>query len=185
MQSGTKWTRRGCKILIDKGAVVNAKAENDVTALWIASKNGRKAICEWLLAAGAEIDARDVSTGTTPLWLASRNNDVGLIEILINNRANVNAKAINGYSPLMIASQKGHLEIDAGADINARESEHGSTALCLASLGQIEVVKYLLKKGADLNIRTTKEYQMTALGIAKDAGKTEIVKILKLAGGQE
>ena len=58
-------------------------------------------------------------------------------------------------SPLMIASQLGHLAIvkllvAAQADVNAQNRPQGVTALHLAvATGQTEIVSVLLKNGAD------------------------------------
>jgi ankyrin repeat protein len=52
-----------------------------------------------------------------------------------------------------------------------------------SSGGYAEVVKLLLAKGADVNVKNSKG--KTALVIAKDKGKTEIVGMLERAGTKE
>jgi 26S proteasome non-ATPase regulatory subunit 10 len=51
-----------------------------------------------------------------------------------------------------------------------------------SSHGNAEVVKLLLAKGADINVRNSKGE--TALVIAKNKGKTEIVAMLERAGAK-
>ena len=71
------------------------------------------------------------------------------------------------------------LLIDAGADLNVRNSE-GDTALILASCaGKPECVKLLIDAGADLNARTKKG--KTALHFASRLGYTECVQLLVAA----
>ena len=90
---------------------------------------------------------------------------------------------------LIQASEKGDFtDVQAmltdGADINATEVREdngvyvrGLTALMMASAnGHTEIVKLLLDKGADVNVKNT--YGITALFTASVHGHTEIVKLL-------
>ncbi len=60
------------------------------------------------------------------------------------------------WSPLLIASQHGHLAIvkllvAAKARVNAQNGPHGATALYIAAFhGRTECARVLLKNGADL-----------------------------------
>jgi len=47
-----------------------------------------------------------------------------------------------------------------------------------------EVVKLLLEKGADVNVKTN-DGKWTALGLAKLKGHTDIVQLLEKAGAKE
>ena len=52
--------------------------------------------------------------------------------------------------------------------------------------GHTEVVKLLLDKGADVNVKANiKDVDYTALKIAKMNGKKEIVELLEKAGARE
>ena len=67
--------------------------------------------------------------------------------------------------------------LDAGADINAKEPAGGSTPLIVAALfGQAEAVRSLLEGGADVTIKNNDG--STALHIAAFFGYPEIVKLL-------
>jgi uncharacterized protein len=72
----------------------------------------------------------------------------------------VNAKADNGGTALIQASQNGHLEVvrallAANADVNAKLAD-GFTALMIASeKGHLDVVRALLAANADVNGRST------------------------------
>ncbi|HLC18327.1 MAG TPA: ankyrin repeat domain-containing protein, partial [Thermodesulfobacteriota bacterium] len=68
-----------------------------------------------------------------------------------------------------------------GADVNAKRSDDGATALYMASQeGHTEVVKELLAKGADVNIKAGNG--ATALIIASKESHTEVVKELLAKG---
>ena len=67
--------------------------------------------------------------------------------------------------------------IDAGADINFQHSVNGYTALMLASrMDDINFVKYLLSKGAKINIKD--KYDGNVLNYACLTGQTKIVELL-------
>lgn len=95
------------------------------------------------------------------------------------------AWAVSKADELVEAASNGDLEQvktlieKEGIDINARETEYeiGETALIGASTGgQLEVVKYLISKGADINIKDNDG--VTALMMASAKGHLEVVKYL-------
>ena len=124
---------------ITKGADVNAKANDDVTALMMASQNDHKEVVELLLAKGADINAKD-KNGTTALMMASQNDHKEVVDLLLAKGADVNAKDKNGVTALMMASQK-------GADVHARKNTDWN-ALRL-KLDYDEIVQLLIKAGAN------------------------------------
>jgi len=108
--------------------------------------------------------------------------------MLITAGADVNAKITGGYTALMLASQKGYLEIvklliTAGADVNAKITG-GYTALMLASQkGYLEIVKVLIAARADVNAKD--KNGATALKQAQDWGRQEVVKTLIAFAGEK
>lgn len=87
---------------------------------------------------------------------AAKRGDLDLVKRLIAEDASlVELSGEDDYTPLLISSRFGHAAIvewlieSAGADIKAEDSE-GENALYLSSFrGHLEVVSFLLKRGAD------------------------------------
>lgn len=69
------------KLLVDAGANVRLKNNDEESALHIAAKYGRTASTELLLEAGADITTYD-ATGRTPLYRAIENKQADIIELL-------------------------------------------------------------------------------------------------------
>ena len=94
------------------------------------------------------------------LFNASSGGDPAGVEAALRKGANLNARrGVFRETPLRAASRSGHVEVvrvllDAGADIQARNST-GGTALHSASLaGHLEVVRELVRKGADISAKS-------------------------------
>ena len=90
-----------------------------------------------------------------------------------------------GWTVLRSAAYNGHTEtakmlIEAGADVNAKNSSE-QTALHLAALrGHTEIAKMLIEAGADLNAKDNNGW--TVLRSAAYNARTETVKMLIEAG---
>jgi uncharacterized protein len=105
------------KLLLAKGADVNANAEDGSTPLHAAAGNGDDSIrsnvfldneetVELLLASKAQINAQD-KYGQTPLHGAAMWGHMKVAEVLLTKGANVNIKDIKGQTPLHVAKQRG------------------------------------------------------------------------------
>lgn len=98
-----------------------------MTAEWQAAVNdGSTARLEQLLAAGADIDARD-RFGQTGLMLAAHRGDVRVVEWLATRGAALDHTAKYGMSAVMLAALGGHAEtvrvlVGAGARLDLRAS---------------------------------------------------------------
>lgn len=133
-------------------------------ALHCAAHSGHEQIVEYLIErVHAMVDYED-EFGATALTRAAEKCSPACIRILIKNGANVNHKANRDVTPLIEVTmsfswpridEKLRLEclsllIEAGADI---ESTHSSTdtALCFAAKEYPELVRILIKAGANIN----------------------------------
>lgn len=146
------------------GGDVNARDEEyGETALIKAAELGRLDCIKQLLAAGAEVDARD-NGRETALMAAAWNGHADCVRLLLEAGADVNARDIDGRTPLIIhnysvvmtaedAAQVCGLLLKAGAKIDACNHE-GKTALMeAASCGLTDSVKLLLAAGAEVEAR--------------------------------
>ena len=131
------------RLLISRGADVNAKETYGQTPLHCAAHKGHKNVAEFLLAKGAHVDARD-NAGRTPLHYAvgagkNKTLEPGhthVVELLLDKGTNINAADKWGWTPLHYATcmrNKAMVEllVNRGADLNAT-NDRGSTALSVA-----------------------------------------------------
>ena len=73
--------------------------------------------------------------------------------------------------------------IENGANVNAKD-EDGDTALAYAAIrgAPANVIKQLLNAGADVSIKNN--HGKTAIMLAKEQGKNQILELLKQAGSR-
>ncbi|XP_064630119.1 transient receptor potential cation channel subfamily A member 1-like [Lineus longissimus] len=163
------------------GNIMNWKDTKDRTALHFAAEAGNTAILELLLSHGASTAATDLDERTA-LHIACENNSVGCAEALIHaSKGELNDPDIDGMSPLLLASMKGHRHMvkvltALGAD-NSCKDDQRRTALMLAAMnGQTAVMAILLENQADLS--ATDKYKLTALHYACSNNHAKAVRLL-------
>ena len=98
--------------LLRRGAAVNQPARNDLGAapLHSAAAGGRLEICKRLVAAGADVNARE-QDGFTPLQIAAENEQIELVRLFLENGADPLASAADGRTALDFARGKGNAEL--------------------------------------------------------------------------
>lgn len=111
-----------------------------------------------------------------------------IVLIIIALLLPVAARAQNLNEEFFAAARKGDAAavkafLDKGVDVNAK-SNYGATALSFAcDKGHTEVVRLLLERGADPNVKDT-FYGEMPIGWALDKGHTEVVKLMLAHGAQ-
>ena len=102
------------RVLIDQGADVNAASENDLSnrPLHSAAAGRHYAVCEVLIAGGADLDAQDAH-GNTALMAAAMHGDRGLAELLIKRSASRAVRNEAGQTANQFAEENGHDELAA------------------------------------------------------------------------
>ena len=128
------------------------------------------------MAAGTDVDAKNVD-GWTPMLFAAARGHKELAELLIANGADVNVKSKNGGTPLHRAASKGQKEIvelliAKGADVNAK-NDRGDTPLDSAiKYKRTETAALLRKHGG----KTGAELPSSTLSEAASRGALQEVK---------
>ena len=139
------------KLLIANGADVNAKNKDERTPLHDATSKER---AEQLVTNGADVNAKDMF-GKTPLHYAARSGQKEIVELLIAKGADMNVKDVSFFrTPLDLAISSKRSET---ADLIRKHGGKTWKELPLATLheaamrGDLQKIKYLLAKGADVN----------------------------------
>src|SRR5262245_59719110 len=93
-------------VLLERGAPVDAVTRNDMAnqPLHAAAAGGNVSICEKLLAAGADVNARQHG-GITPLHEASHRGDLPMVEVYLRSGADRALIADDGKTALDIARE--------------------------------------------------------------------------------
>jgi ankyrin repeat protein len=112
-------------------------------------------------------------------YQAIRNNDLASLRTLVKT-SDVNTKDQRESTPLMYAAAYGSLDamkvlLDAGADVNARNTFEVSALLWCAS--DLAKVRLLVEKGADVNARSKQGRTALLIAAAHD-GNSQTVKLL-------
>lgn len=174
------------ELLLKHGARTEIKNYNGQTALHRAVCTKKTtALVELLIKADADINAKD-SRGYSPLLYAvdtTYNEDADKVALLA--KAGADLEVMNEWkeTALMVAIENAPDTVpallEAGAKVNAICADDGKTPLIKAVWRKnpsVEVVKALLKAGADTSIKD--QIGNTSLDYARDGRNSEIVDIL-------
>ncbi|CAN9361213.1 unnamed protein product [Alternaria alternata] len=174
------------RLLLNKGAEINAQGGHYGNALQAASEGGHEQVVKTLLDAGAEVNAQGGHYGNA-LQAASEGGHEQVVKTLLDAGAEVNAQGGDYGNALQAASEGGYEQVvktllDAGAKVNAQGGYYGN-ALQAASIGGHEqVVKMLLDAGAKVNAQGG--HYDNALQAASIGDHKQVVKMLLSAGAK-
>ena len=149
------------RVLIERGADVNAPHGDGMTALHWAAEHRNVEMTNLLLYAGANLEAGTRIGRYVPLHVASQAGSAPVVEALLGAGAEVAAPTTTtGVQPIHLGAQSGSAEVvrllvRKGADVNAREESWGHTPLTFAaSQNRTEAIHALLALGADPSIHS-------------------------------
>ena len=121
--------------------------------------------------------------GWTALSWAAHHGKANVVKLLVDHGANINHVSHNKHmSVLMLACTMGELKtvdmiIKLGGNVNAISSIHATPLIYATSTRNHEVMKLLLKHGADKSMKSIAG--KTAFDVAKEKGDEVAMKILK------
>uniref|UniRef100_A0A665VVK6 Ankyrin 1, erythrocytic a n=1 Tax=Echeneis naucrates TaxID=173247 RepID=A0A665VVK6_ECHNA len=198
-------SRRGnvimVRLLLDRGALIDAKTKDELTPLHCAARNGHSRIIEILLDHGAPIQAKTkvnhvlkriyllffffFQNGLSPIHMAAQGDHMDCVKQLLQYNAEIDDITLDHLTPLHVAAHCGHhrmakVLLDKGAKPNSR-ALNGFTPLHIAcKKNHMRVMDLLLKHSASLEAVT--ESGLTPLHVASFMGHLNIVKILLQKG---
>jgi ankyrin repeat protein len=147
------------RVLIDRGADVNATGPDGTSALHWAIHLADADTAKRLLRRGAQLEKLN-RYELAPLHVAASEGNAQLVKLLLDEGASPDLPGRNGETPLLMASRKGCADciqalIARGAKVNVREKTFDLTPLMLASWsGSEKSVDHLLRAGADVKAQT-------------------------------
>jgi hypothetical protein len=172
--------------------LMNGKDDYGRTPLMLACSEGHAEVSRWLVDQGAAINERDDDSETAlGCACACDGGSLPVVRLLMEEGADPTIADGQGSTPLMNASEGDHLEIvdllledpSAASTINHRDSM-GNTALSLAvCYGNAEMVKVLLKHGADaktVNNEGETPMAIASTGYYRSPGRRECLVVLEV-----
>ncbi|CAJ0933075.1 unnamed protein product, partial [Mesorhabditis belari] len=169
------------KMLLDAGAHLEEPNDESYTPLMEASREGHTEVVKLLLEKGANVNAQTDETGETAMTLAACSGHTEVLALLEKSGGDLE---IGANSPLMEASQEGHLEtvkyiLDYAKRKKLNPTEWkanlNTSLIVAAENGHCAIAQALVGHGAELNYEVDNR---NALMRAAKQGYTDVVAYL-------
>lgn len=147
----------GVRALIKAGADVNAKEkEDDQTALMWAVAEKHPEVVKVLVKNGANVEARSRIKSKPEPYIMEMSLDENIWPTTYPDTTRWQ-EVEGGFTPLYFAAQQGDVDsarllLDAGANIDAPNPEHGCPLNIALASGHEQLALFLIERGADPNI---------------------------------
>jgi ankyrin len=165
------------QLLLESGANANASLLRGETAVMAAARTGNATVVEQLLARGANANAKAARGQTALMWAVAQKHPAA-VKVLLSHGADIHARSdswsqveavsphghldynraipYGSNTPLMFAARVGDLDsakllVEAGANVNDVDAWGVSVVVLAAHSGFLDLVEFLLDKGADPN----------------------------------
>ena len=178
--------------LLNAGANANTAYDDGETALMLACRGNHSFIVKALVEHAALINTRSEFNHSALLYVVGRGN-LDLTRYLVSKGADTKKEAAQ---LLIFAANRSHVDVlrylveELKINVNTQNSEGNYSLIAAVIGGNIEVVKYLIRNGANLNLKDdtkTADYKNlslygTPLIHAVTSGKMHIAKFLADTG---
>lgn len=172
------------KILSAHKQLIDSKIKLGQTPLLLATEEGHLETCEVLLKAGAN-PLTIYEDDWNAMHLAASEGKTKIVKLLLVHKQLIDSKIKMGHTPLLLAAQKGHLEIcevllKAGANPLATDENSENAMHSAADEGKIGIVKILSAHKQLVNSKN-KNGETPLIFAARD-GYLEVFEVLLKAG---
>jgi hypothetical protein len=149
------------RILVRRGADVNAKDSRDGTPLCYAVSRNQIKVVKLLIRLGADVNTT-CNQNITPLHLATKNGYTGIVKALIQADADIDFTDEQDLLMLRQAATRGYTEIIRALLETAENPSEVSTQILFDTVysGWYEVTKVLLEVGADVTVIPIKDKEI-------------------------
>lgn len=168
------------KLLLGRGADINATTVEGVTPLMYATEKGNLDIIRLLVERKADINKKPYN-GITALMVAAKNNYYDVAEYLVSQKAQLNIRDSEGITAVHYAAALNNYDvmdmlIFYGADKELADSKGNTPLISAAYTNSLEAADLLIQNGA--NIDTADNNGFTALMTAIQKGNMDVAYLL-------